>query len=228
MSIKRRYFQSESRAESKDGGKMEISGWGAVFNQYANMNWFVEVIQPGFFDSANMDECACLFNHDPNIILGRKKSGTLELSVEPDGLAYRAVLPESRKDVYEAIQRGDVYQSSFAFTIRKAKWEQRDPNEFKGVLSESEIQKLTYGGKIDVRILEEADRVYDVSPVVYPAYSGASVSAYSESEQELKEERSAFLGPRESREAVNRPQYDEKFYQQRQRIVEAMERGANL
>lgn len=226
MSIERRYFQSESRAESNDSGKMEINGKGAVFNQYANMGWFVEVIQPGFFDSANMEECACLFNHDPNIILGRKKSGTLELAVDSEGLGYRAVLPESRKDVYEAIERGDVYQSSFAFTIRKAKWESRTPDDFKGIFSESEIQRLTYGGQIDVRVLEQADRVYDVSPVVYPAYAGASVSAYSE--EALKEERSAFLGPRESRQADSRPQYDEKFYQQRQRIIEAMERGANL
>lgn len=226
MSIERRYFQSESRAESNDGGKMEINGKGAVFNQYANMGWFVEVIQPGFFDSANMEECACLFNHDPNIILGRKKSGTLDLSIDSDGLGYRAVLPESRKDVYEAIERGDVYQSSFAFTIRKAKWEQRTPDEFKGILSENEIQRLTYGGQIDVRVLEEADRVYDVSPVVYPAYAGASVSAYSE--KELKEERSAFLGPRESRETEDKPDHNKKFYQQRLRIIEAIERGANL
>ncbi len=223
MSIERRYFQSSAITRSADSADqpMEISGKGAVFNQYANMGWFVEIIQPGFFDSANMDECACLFNHDPNIILARKKSGTLQLEIEQAGLSYRAVLPESRKDVYEAIQRGDVYQSSFAFTVRKAKWEQVLPSDLTNIFPEIEIQRLTYGGKIDLRILEEADKVYDVSPVVYPAYAGASVSAYNESK--LKQERSAFLS-----EPRNEESYYTMIYQHRLRIIEAIERGAYL
>ena len=179
IGIERRYFQSEARA-SKEDDKMRIGGLGAVFNRIANIGgWFLERIEPGFFDECDMDSAACLFNHDQNLVLGRKKSGTLQLKVTKDGLDYTADLPASRADVFESIERGDVYQSSFAFTVRKARWEEVSPDELKGQLPEDEIQQLTYGGVIDVRVLEKGQTLYDVSPVTFPAYKDATVGKRS-------------------------------------------------
>lgn len=188
--IERRYITAEARA-IKEGEKTRIGGLAAVYNRLANIgNWFVERIEPGFFDECDMGEAACLFNHDQSLVLGRVKSGTLELKTTDDGLDYTADPPSTRADVVELIERGDVYQSSFAFTVKKARWEQVEPSELAGVFSQREIETLTYGGKIDLRVLEKADRLYDVSPVTFPAYKDATVGARSLEElEDVRKER---------------------------------------
>lgn len=168
-----------------DGETKRIGGLAAVFGRMANIgNWFVERIEPGFFDECDMGATACLFNHDQNLVLGRVKSGTLELKTTADGLDYTANPPATRADVVELIERGDVHQSSFAFKVKKARWEQLTPDDLRGHFTDREIEQLTYGGKIDLRILEKADRLYDVSPVTFPAYKDATVGARSLSELE--------------------------------------------
>ncbi len=182
--IERRYFQANTRA-SKDDDKMRIGGLGAVFDRLAPIgSWFLERIEPGFFDGCDIDEAACLFNHDQNLVLARKKSGTLQLNVTSQGLDYTADLPSSRADIFELIERGDVYQSSFAFTVKKARWEEVSPDELKGKIPEDVIQQLTYGGVVDIRVLEKCQKLYDVSPVTYPAYKDATVGKRSLSELE--------------------------------------------
>jgi HK97 family phage major capsid protein len=59
------------------------------------------------------------------------------------------------KDFYESVKRGDISQSSFAFTIDKQSW-----NEERTVRSVDKVRQLL-----------------DVSPVTYPAYAAATVQA---------------------------------------------------
>lgn len=172
--VERRYFQSEARAAKTEGGEMRIGGYGAIFNKYTNMGWYAEVVMPGFFDGIKDDRCACLFNHDQNIVLGRKKNDTLSLKIDANGLDYESLLPAHRGDVYELVQRGDVYESSFAFTTMKSAWEEVDRSMLTGLLPESDLDALTYGGKITVRRLEKGRELFDVSPVTYAAYEGTT------------------------------------------------------
>jgi HK97 family phage prohead protease/HK97 family phage major capsid protein len=89
-------------------------------------------------------------NHDPNYVLGRTGAGTLELELDDTGLKYRVHLGEQQyaKDLYESVKRGDISQSSFAFTIAEQSW-----NENRTVRSVDKVATLL-----------------DVSPVTYPAY----------------------------------------------------------
>lgn len=160
--IERRTFSVELRA-NQEGRSVE--GYAAVYNSESNnLGWFTEVIAPGAFREAldRSPDIVALYNHDENMVLGRRSSGTLEVTEDERGLRYRIPeLPKSREDVYEAIKRGDVSKSSFAFTIADGgdSWEERD-------------------GKT-VRTITKFDRIYDVSPVVYPAYSDTTVAKRS-------------------------------------------------
>lgn len=172
--IERRFFKTEARASKDETGKMVIGGYGAVFNQYTNMGWYAEVVLPGFFDGIKDDRAACLFNHDANQVLGRKKNSTLTLKVDEKGLDYQAVLPSHRADVYELVQDGYIYESSFAFTTMKSTWSEVDRSLLVDKMSAADLDQLSYGGKVTVRQLEKGKELFDASPVTYGAYEGTS------------------------------------------------------
>lgn len=157
--------EAELLIESRADGRPAIVGYAAVYNrQSLDLGGFREVILPGAFDKilnrqrASQDVVA-LFNHDSNIVLGRKSSGTLELSSDDKGLRYVITPPATRADVVELIQRRDVKGSSFAFTVDKA--------------GES-FATDEKGGAI--RQIREVSGLYDVGPVVTPAYPQTSTS----------------------------------------------------
>jgi len=140
-----------------DGDEMTLEGYAAVFNSETDLGAFREVIRPGAFDDVMDNDVRALINHDPNLILGRTGNGTLELSTDERGLKYRVKLGNQQyaRDFYESVKRGDISQSSFAFTIDKQSW-----NEERTVRSVDKVRQLL-----------------DVSPVTYPAYAAATVQA---------------------------------------------------
>lgn len=140
-----------------DGDEMMLEGYAAVYNSETDLGHFREVIKPGAFDDVLNNDVRALINHDPNLILGRTTNGTLELSVDERGLKYKVKLGDQQyaKDFYESVKRGDISQSSFAFTIDKQSW-----NEERTVRSVDKVRQLL-----------------DVSPVTYPAYAAATVQA---------------------------------------------------
>lgn len=173
----RRYFHIQARAKSAEDGKMIVGGYGAIFNSYTNMGWYAEVIEPGFFDDIKQDRCACLFNHDPNQVLGRTKNNTLALKIDDNGLDYESILPSHRADVHELVSDGYIYESSFAFTTKEARWEDVDRDTLEGLLSKADLDQLSWQGKISVRRLMKGRELFDVSPVTYGAYEGTTTNA---------------------------------------------------
>lgn len=140
-----------------------VSGYAALYNSRSEMMWdFYEVIDPGAFDSADVTDVRALFNHDPNMLLARTSSGTMKLDFDERGLKYTFSLPDTTagRDLSEMLRRGDVSQSSFGFTIAGDEWEERD-------------------GETPVRHITKIKRLYDVSPVTYPAYPDTSVAVRS-------------------------------------------------
>lgn len=152
----------QQRAE----GPPQITGLGAVFfdesdpgTEYKLFDDFVERIMPGAFDRAiREDDVRSMFNHDPNMLLGRKKAGTLDLAAEAKGLRYTATPSEARQSVVEDVRRGDVSGSSFMFTVTDVVW-----RETEEVLIR-EIQGV---------------RLFEVGPVVFPAYEATTAEAKS-------------------------------------------------
>jgi hypothetical protein len=166
MEIERRIVDvpCEVRCEMQDGGKKRhiITGYAATFGTESRMlpGGFVETINKGAFDEvlATNPDVVGTYNHDKNYLLGRTANGTMKLSVDARGLKYEIWAPESRADVIESIERGDVVGSSFAFKVPRG-FESWGENE-RGIRKRS-IDK--------VGILE------DVGPVVRPAYGSSTV-----------------------------------------------------
>jgi HK97 family phage prohead protease len=169
MEIERRDFafedDNELLVESRADGRTSIVGYAAVYNRLSlDLGGFKEEILPGAFDKIlgrqrGRQDVVALFNHDSNIVLGRTSSGTLELSSDDKGLRYVVTPPVSRADVLELIQRRDVRGSSFAFTVDKGGESFRTGDDGKAV-----------------RQIREVSGLYDVGPVLVPAYPQTSAS----------------------------------------------------
>lgn len=148
-----------------------IDGYGALFGSETVIgSWFREVLDPHCFDAAiGRDDVRGLFNHDPNLILGRNKAGTMELVVDASGLRYVITPPDTSyaKDLRESIRRGDVSGSSFAFRATKEMW----------------TEPPAGSQELPLRTILECE-LFDVSPVTYPAYEETSVSVQARSKAE--------------------------------------------
>lgn len=158
---------AEIRMEATENKSRKIVGYAAVFNKDSeDLGGFVERIAPGAFTEAiATSDVRALFNHDQNLILARNTSGTLELIEDETGLRYEFEAPDTSfgNDLLEMIKRGDVNQSSFGFTVKSDTWEEQE-------------------GKV-YRTINKVNRLYDVSPVTFPAYPDASVAVRSMQEQ---------------------------------------------
>ncbi|TCT36565.1 prohead peptidase [Providencia alcalifaciens] len=162
-----RCYMGEVRAEPRDENQAtHIIGLGSVFDSRSELMYgFKEIIKPGAFDDVLNDDVRGLFNHDPNYILGRTAAGTLSLSVNERGLVYDITAPDTqtiRDLVLAPMQRGDINQSSFAFRVARdgEDWYQDD----EGVI---------------IREIHKFSRLFDVSPVTYPAYQDAGAAVRS-------------------------------------------------
>lgn len=166
-SIEKRMFNTEFRQIEEPGTGRTVTGYAAVFNSPTTIDWFTEVIEPGAFDDAlPVSDARALFNHEDEYLLARQSSGTLKLSIDERGLKYEFESPETSmgNDILVMIQRGDLKESSFAFTVAEQDWEE----------SKDEQGNWTY-----TRRIKKVDRLYDVSPVTYPAYADTTVAARS-------------------------------------------------
>lgn len=176
MTERRTLDLDECRVSRRDDGGATIVGHAAVFNKLSeNLGGFREQIAPGAFDGVLEDDVRALINHDPNHILGRTAAGTLRLSVDKTGLRYEIDPPDrsDARDLLISMERGDVNQSSFAFTVEEDEWDEDDE------------------GRV-VRTILKFRRLYDVSPVTYPAYPDADVGLRSMQEwQESRKQKPA-------------------------------------
>jgi HK97 family phage prohead protease len=165
----------ELRAAAEGEEPKKVFGYAAKFNSRSeNLGsegyQFYEVLHPGAFDDVMNDDVRALFNHESSAILARSKNGTgsLQIGIDATGLWYEFEAPDTQvgRDLMTSLKRGDVDQSSFSFTVSKdgQEWtETRDGD----------------GPTIFTRTIKKVSRLYDVSPVTYPAYPDATVALRS-------------------------------------------------
>jgi len=159
MKTEKRIFNLESRFETREDGTEAVVGYGAVFNSRSeNLGGFHEYISPEAITSETIEksDVRALINHDQNLVLARSSSGTLKLNVDETGLRYEFNIPETSygKDLAINMKNGNISQSSFAFVVGADEWSTDEDGN-------------------DIRTITKIDRLYDISPVVYPAYSQA-------------------------------------------------------
>ena len=169
--LERRAFAVDEVAIVRSKEKPVIAGHAAVFNQEADLGWFREKILPGaFLDSIAKDDIRALFNHDPNFVLGRNLNGTLRLREDDRGLFIENDPPDTQwaRDLLTSIERRDISQMSFGFEVVDQRWETTDG--------------------VEVRIIERA-KLWDVSPVAFPAYPQTDVDVRSSAQRVFEEHR---------------------------------------
>lgn len=154
-------------AVRSEGDQMRLGGYASVFNTEAVIGgMFREQIAPGAFaEAVTQDDVRALFNHDPNFVIGRTVSGTLTLREDESGLSYDVVPPDTQwaRDLMVSVSRGDISQSSFGFAVEKDGDEWTRPER---------------AGDLPLRTIRKA-RLYDVSPVTYPAYESTTTAVRS-------------------------------------------------
>jgi HK97 family phage prohead protease len=160
---RRDYSDSTLELRGMLGAGAVLAGHAAVFDQEAILWGFREQVAPrAFKKSIKESDVRALFNHDPNHVLGRNKAGTLRLAEDSVGLAYEIELPDTQfaQDLARSIERGDISQSSFAFEVvaggEKWSYPEKGSNE------------------LPLRTIREV-KLFDISPVTYPAYEGTDV-----------------------------------------------------
>jgi len=150
-----------------------VRGYAALFNtKSSDLGGFIERIDPHAFDGVNLEDgVVALFNHDPSLILARSggANATLRLGTDERGLWYEFTPPNSPngQNLAEALRRGDITQSSFGFSIA------RDNGDEWDWVEDEEGREHVF------RTIKKIARLYDVSPVTYPAYPDTTVAARS-------------------------------------------------
>jgi len=149
-----RHFTGEVRVAGED--RKIIEGYGALYGVRSLDMGFIETIQPGAFDQADLSDVRMLWNHNGDFILARTKSKTLQIRADQKGLFYSGQIAETSlgKDALISVTRGDVDQSSFAFNLDWDKDDEWGMND-DGVM-ERKINRIR--------------KVTDVSPTAFPAY----------------------------------------------------------
>lgn len=147
----------EIRAEIRGN---TLTGHAAVFNQETRIGEFWEIVRPTFFDRAlRENQDTVLQAEHAGLPLARTASGTLKLSKDSTGLHFAADVADTTtgRDVRTLVDRGDLRSCSFGFTVAEDFW------------------SLDKGGN-QLRELLEADRLFDISVVTFPAYEGTDVA----------------------------------------------------
>lgn len=151
-------------SKSDDKNPAHVTGHAAVFDQLSeNLGGFREKIAPGAFDGVLNDDVRALFNHDSNLILGRTAAKTLELSVDTTGLKVDFSIPDTSygRDLIVSLERGDINQMSFGFKVEEEEWNE---DETTGAV---------------IRTITKVKRLFDISPITFPAYPQTDVAKRS-------------------------------------------------
>lgn len=168
-----RTFNFEVRAEEDEEHGHFLSGQPIVFGQRTDLGWYDEIIAPGALDKTDLKDVRFLVNHNTDMIpLARSrrnnKNSTMQMTVVPDtGMFIRVDLDTENnsdaRNLYSAVQRGDIDGMSFMFIVDEDSWEDEKTDH-------------------PVRTVRSIKRVLELSAVTFPAYSQTFIQARGLSE----------------------------------------------
>ncbi len=158
----------EIRESKVDGVIGVLTGYAAVFNQRSEVMYdFVEIVKPGAFKRSldAGDDVRALAHHASSGIIGRRSAKTLRIVEDAKGLAVEIDMPDTTvgRDLVTLVRRGDVSGMSFGFET---------------VLDEWSYERLEGQRELYIRTLVDVN-LFEISAVVWPAYTGTSVEARS-------------------------------------------------
>ena len=154
-SREREYRSMELRiAQREDGAEPSffVEGHAATFEPYVLMTIddvdYSERIEPTAFDGADLSDVVFRVDHE-GPVYARTSAGTVEVWADEKGLAQRTNLGKTQRarELFADIEAGNYPKMSFAFSV-----------------AEDEYDKATH-----TRVIKRIGKVYDVSPVSFPA-----------------------------------------------------------
>ena len=138
----------------------EVRGYASTFDPYLMFKddegtEYFERIEPNAFDEADLSDVVFRVDHE-GTVYARTSAGTVELWTDEHGLGNRADLSKTQKarDLYEDIRVGNYSKMSFAFTV-----------------AEDHFDRATH-----TRVIDRIAKVFDVSPVSFPANPNTELS----------------------------------------------------
>ena len=168
-----RCYNFEMRA-SKEGEQGIIEGRAIVYDSQTDLGYFREIIQAGALKETNLKDVRFLVNHNTDMIpLARSRNNnensTMQLIVDEKGLYVKVKLDiennSDARNLYSALERGDITGMSFMFTIRGEKWEDENTDS-------------------PLRTITDIEQVFEVSAVTFPAYEETEINARCKTELE--------------------------------------------
>ena len=135
-----------------------VEGYASTFQPYVLMTKdgvdYKERIEPTAFEGADMSDVVFRVDHQ-GPVYARTSAGTVELWTDEHGLAQRTDLGRTQraKDLFYDIAAGNYPKMSFAFSV-----------------AEDHFDKETH-----TRIIDRIKKVFDVSPVSFPANPGTEL-----------------------------------------------------
>lgn len=124
--LETRYFKGMELRLLEDEKGPILEGHVAVFNQLSDdFGGWREKIAPGAFkETIGVQDIRALWNHENDLVLGRKSAGTLELMEDDIGLAFKNRPPDTTwfKDRIVSLKRKDVTGASFGFYTDADEW----------------------------------------------------------------------------------------------------------
>ena len=153
----REYREMELKiAERNDNEEKSymVEGYASTFEPYSMGSYegieVFERIDPKAFDDADMSDVVFRIDHVGSVY-ARTSAGTINLWVDEHGLGQKTDLSKTQKarELYEDIKAGNYPKMSFAFTVAE------DGDHY---------DKATH-----TRVIDRIAKVFDVSPVSFPA-----------------------------------------------------------
>lgn len=187
----------EFRATEPVGDGRTLTGYAAVFNSVSRIqDWagsWDETIAAGAFKKTLRGKKPVLqFDHGHDPATGTIPIGTIEqLNEDETGLFVRARLYDNGKvePIRQAIEGGAIDGMSFRFSVTREEWRDAEGKKIKP----EQVDDLLWAGVEGIqRTIQEVD-LYELGPVVFPAYDSTSVGVRSMLAQMNGDERKAFM-----------------------------------
>lgn len=171
MKTETRSIEIRALEENED---MIVEGYAVTFNSETNLYENVyEQISSNAFNGVDFSDVRAFYDHQSSNLLGRTKTGTLQLNTDDSGLKFRLQLPNTQlgRDVYELVKRGDLSQCSFGFIVQSDTW--------------------SYNANTDTyhRTIDQIGKLVEVSLVSIPAYDDTTVAVAQRSQKAFKEQK---------------------------------------
>jgi HK97 family phage prohead protease len=164
--LEQRSYNFEIRTEHSDEGVGIVRGRPIVYNSRTDLGYFDEIIEAGALNGTDLRDVRFLVNHDiSKIPLARSRNNnansTMQLMPDDQGMQIRVNLDvlnnSDARNLYSAIERGDISGMSFMFAIDDEEWTELDSDH-------------------PTRHIKRISNVIEVSAVTFPAYEDTEIS----------------------------------------------------